>query len=193
MAAPPVLYYDFNSPYAWLAAERIGDMIPDAEWRPFAFPFLLHERGRLEEAMARDPAATLEIVRPRAAERGLPPVEPPPGWPNETWSLGPLRAAVFADDQGRLREFTVAAFRAFFIDGRTLAEPGNLRDAAAAAGLGPDEVEEAIQRPEIKQRVKGNTEEAIARGVTGIPTVAVGDDLYWGDDRLEEAAAAARS
>lgn len=58
-------------------------------------------------------------------------------------------------------------------------------------GLDQDEVEAAIQRPEIKQQLKDHTEEAFARGVTGIPTVAVGDDLFWGDDRLEEAAAAA--
>jgi 2-hydroxychromene-2-carboxylate isomerase len=44
----------------------------------------------------------------------------------------------------------------------------------------------------IKERLKGNTEEALARGVTGIPTVAIGDELFWGDDRLDEAAAAAR-
>jgi 2-hydroxychromene-2-carboxylate isomerase len=45
--APVVFYYDFNSPYAYLAAERIGDLIPDAEWRPIAFAILLSKLGRL--------------------------------------------------------------------------------------------------------------------------------------------------
>jgi 2-hydroxychromene-2-carboxylate isomerase len=49
-----------------------------------------------------------------------------------------------------------------------------------------------IQREEIKERLKSNTAEALERGVTGIPTVAIGDELFWGDDHLEEAATAAR-
>ena len=55
----------------------------------------------------------------------------------------------------------------------------------------PNEVRDGIERPEIKERLKSNTEQALARGVTGIPTVAIGDELFWGDDRLDEAAAAA--
>jgi 2-hydroxychromene-2-carboxylate isomerase len=85
----------------------------------------------------------------------------------------------------------VTAFRKSFVEGRSLAELDNLLAAAREAGLDPDEVSEGIGRPEIKERLKGNTEEALARGVTGIPTVAIGDELFWGDDRLHEAAAAA--
>ena len=72
----------------------------------------------------------------------------------------------------------------------TCAEPDTLRDAAAEAGLDPDEVAAAIQRPDIKDRLKDQTNAALERGVTGIPTVEIGDELYWGDDHLEEAAAA---
>ena len=49
----------------------------------------------------------------------------------------------------------------------------------------------ASNGPRSKERLKSNTEKALARGVTGIPTVAIGDELFWGDDRLDEAAAAA--
>jgi 2-hydroxychromene-2-carboxylate isomerase len=89
-----------------------------------------------------------------------------------------------------MREFSLAAFRTSFVESRPLAELDNVLAAARQAGLDPDEVAEAVARDEIKQRLKDNTEEAIARGVTGIPTVAVGDELYWGDDRLDEAASA---
>jgi 2-hydroxychromene-2-carboxylate isomerase len=188
----PVFYFDFNSPYAYLAAERIEDLVPDAEWRPIAFPILLHQLGRLDDVLQRDFPKVLPIVRGRAADRGLPPVEPPPGWPVETWSLTPLRAAVFAGERGRVREFSRAAFRKIFVETRSL-DDGALRDAAQEAGLDPDEVAEAVQRPDIKQRLKEYTDDALERGVTGIPTVAIGDDLFWGDDRLEEAAAAVRS
>ena len=172
LVTAPVFYFDFNSPYAYLAAARIEALIPDADWRPIAFPFLLHQQGRLDDVLRRDFPNVLPEVRGRAADRGLPPVEPPPGWPVESWSLAPLRAAVFAGS-------------------RSLTDDATLRDAAAQAGLDPVEVEEAIARPDVKQRLKDNTDEAHDRGVKGIPTVAIGEELFWGDDRLEEAAAAA--
>jgi 2-hydroxychromene-2-carboxylate isomerase len=188
VAAEAVFYFDFNSPFTYLASERIGDLIPAAKWKPFAYPILLNQIGKLEEALARDPRAALQSASPRAAERGLPPLKPPAGWPRDTWSLAPLRAALFADEHGRLKEFTAAAFRTLFVESRSLAELENLRDAAREAGLEPDDVEQATQRPDIKQRLKDHTDEALARGVTGIPTIAIGDELFWGDDRLEEAA-----
>jgi 2-hydroxychromene-2-carboxylate isomerase len=166
---------------------------PDAEWRPIAFAILLGQLGRLERVLEElDPAPVAAEVAGRAAERGLPPFAPPDAWPFGTWSLAPLRAALFADEVGRLREFSGAAYRKSFVEGRSLAELDNILAAAREAGLEPDDVSEAIKRPQIKERLKGHTEEALARGVTGIPTVAVGNELFWGDDRLEEAAAAAR-
>jgi 2-hydroxychromene-2-carboxylate isomerase len=189
--ARPVFYFDFNSPYAYLAAARIDDFVPDAEWRPIAFPILLNQLGRLEEVLQRDFPNVLPEVRERAAARGLPPVEPPPNWPIESWSLAPLRATVFAAEQGREREFARAAFDKVFVESRSLADPDTLRDAAAEAGLDPDQVAEAIERSAIKERLKEHTNAAVERGITGIPTVEIGDELYWGDDHLEEAAAAA--
>ena len=193
MDAPVVFYYDFNSPYAYLAAERIGDLIPDAEWRPIAFAILLGQLGRLERALEElDPAPIAAEIAKRAEDRGLPPFAPPKAWPVGTWSLVPLRAALAADEWGRLREFSRAAYRMSFVESRSLGELGNVLAAAREVSLEPDEVRESIERPEIKGRLKGNTEEALARGVTGIPTVAIGDELFWGDDRLDEAAVAAR-
>jgi 2-hydroxychromene-2-carboxylate isomerase len=191
MAGGAVFWFDFNSPFVYLAAERIDDLLPDAEWRPFAFPFLLARLGRLEEGMARDPAVALAASRPRAAARGLPPLRAPEGYANGTWSLQPLRAAVFAGDRGRMREFTRAALRKVFAEALSLTDLDNLRAVAAEAGLDPDETIAATERDEFKQRVKDNTEAAFERGVTGIPTFEVGGELFWGDDHLEEAAAAA--
>lgn len=192
MAARAVFWFDFNSPYVYLAAERIDDLIPDAEWRPFAYPFLLGQTGRLEQAMARDPSKALAISGARAAERGLPPVRMPEGFPAATWSLAPLRAALFAEEHGRLKEFTRGALRKVFAECLPLTDEDNLWAAARDAGLDPEEVAAAVERPEIKQRVKDNTAAALQRGVSGIPTFEVGGELFWGDDRLEEAAAAAR-
>jgi 2-hydroxychromene-2-carboxylate isomerase len=141
--------------------------------------------------MKLDPAPIAAEIAERAADRGLPAFAPPEGWPVQTWSLVPLRAALVADERGRLREFSDAAFRKSFVESRSLAELDTVLAAAGEAGLDADEITDGIARPEIKERLKANTEEAFARGVTGIPTVAIGDVLFWGDDRLDEAAAAA--
>jgi 2-hydroxychromene-2-carboxylate isomerase len=191
LAAEATFYFDFVSPYAYLAAERIDRVVPEATWKPIAFPFLLAEVGRLEEVLQREPGPALAEVRRRAAERGMPPINPPEGWPNEIWSIATPRAALIADERGRLREFAHAAYRMQFVEGRSLRKLENLLDAGREARLEPDELREALERPEIKGRLKQHTDEAVARGVKGIPTVAIGDELFWGEDRLEEAAAAA--
>jgi 2-hydroxychromene-2-carboxylate isomerase len=187
--AGAVFYYDFNSPYAYLAAERIGDLIPDAEWRPIAFAIVLSRLGRLDQRLeGLDTAPIVAEVSERAAERGLPAFAPPADWPVESWSLAPLRAALVADERGRLGEFSMAAFRKSFVESRSLSDLDNIIGAATEVGLEADEITEGIQRSEIKERLKRNTDEALVRGVTGIPTVAVGDELFWGDDQLDDAA-----
>ena len=65
-----------------------------------------------------------------------------------------------------------------FAESRSLTELDNVFEAAREVGLNSDEVEESIQRPEIKERLKDQTQEALARGITGIPTVAIGDELF---------------
>jgi len=187
----PTLYFDYNSPYVYLAISRIDELIPDATWKPIAYPILLHKQGRLEEVMSRDRTAALAEAGRRAEARGLPPLNLPEGFPNETWSFAPLRAGVFADEQGRLREFSHAILRKLFVEGRPLSDLENVLEAAREAGLDPSEVASAIERPDIKERLKQSTDEALKLGVSGIPTVAVGDRRFWGDDHLEEAAAAA--
>lgn len=184
-------YYDFSSPYSYLAAERIDRVLPGATWRPICFGFVLQHVGRVPWSLQPGREADMEVIARRAAERGLPPVRYPEGWPAESYSLAPLRAAVFAEQRGRLQEFTHAAYRVTFAEGRVLGEPDSIREAATGAGLDSDEVLAAVERDDVKAGLRGYTDEAIARGVSGVPTVAVGEELFWGDDRLEDAASAA--
>jgi 2-hydroxychromene-2-carboxylate isomerase len=138
-----------------------------------------------------DPRDLAEIDR-RTRARGLPEVRYPEGWPVKNYSLTPIRAAIYAKESGRIVSFSLAAFRQAFAAGRDLSDVDNVLLAAAACELHPRAVLKAIESQSIKDRLRGATEEAIERGVTGIPTVAVGEDLFWGDDRLEEAAEAVR-
>jgi 2-hydroxychromene-2-carboxylate isomerase len=187
----PVFYYDFNSPYSYLAAERINQVLPEPPvWRPISFGFVIREIGKTPWSMGPGKQQGMAEVERRATERGLPPVRWPEGWPVETYSLAPLRAAVFAEQTGRLIAFSLAAFRQMFAAGRSLGDPDNVVLAAAACELHPKAVLKGIETQSVKDRLREATEEAIERGVTGVPTVAVGDQLFWGDDRLEDAAEA---
>ena len=192
MERRPVFYYDFNSPYAWLAAERVNSVLPvPPVWQPVSFGHILQATGR-EPWSLHEPTRSEGIaeIERRAAERGLPAPRWIEGWPRATHSLLPLRAAIFAQQAGRAVSFSLAAFRQFFAAGRTLAELDNVLIAAAASELHPRAVTKGIESQTVKDALRKATEEAIALGVVGVPTVAIGSELFWGDDRLEEAAAA---
>jgi 2-hydroxychromene-2-carboxylate isomerase len=166
-------------------------ILPGAEWKPIAFAILLNQLGELDQRLTNlNTAPVVEEVTRRTADRGLPAFAPPDAWPVQSWSLAPLRAALVADALGRQREFALAAFRKSFVESRSLADVDNVLAAASDAGLDPDEIAAGIQREDIKERLKANTAEALDRGVTGIPTVAIGDELFWGDDHLDQAASA---
>ena len=190
-AAIPTFHYDLMSPYAYLAAERLDRVLGQpAEWQPVLLGGLFKLTGRSSWALGdydRRRRGMAEIER-RAEAYGLAPLRWPDRWP--TSSLAAMRAALHAKRTGHERAFAHAAFHTAFADGRDLGETRNVLAAADAAGLEPAEVEAAVGEPSVKDELRAATAAAHARGVFGVPTVAVGDELFWGDDRLEEAAAA---
>lgn len=192
MSEQPVFYYDFSSPYAYLSAHRVDALLPlRARWQPILFGALVVEIGKRpwswEEGPERD--ARMRDCERRAAELGLP-LRWPEGWPRATYSVLVVRAALVAERHGRLREFSLAAFDAGLGHARDLTDPGVVGEVAAVAGLDPAAVLDGAATAEVRQRLRDVTDAAITRGVTGIPTIAVGERLFWGDDRLEAAAAA---
>jgi 2-hydroxychromene-2-carboxylate isomerase len=101
-----------------------------------------------------------------------------------------MRAAVFAQQTGRAVAFSLAAFRQAFAAGKDLSQLDNVLIAAAACELHPNALIKAIELQSTKNRLRTATQEAYERGVRGVPSISVGDRVFWGDDRLEEAAAA---
>jgi 2-hydroxychromene-2-carboxylate isomerase len=101
-----------------------------------------------------------------------------------------MRAAVYAQQGGRAVAFSLAAFRQAFAAGRDLSVTDNVLIAAAACELHPRAVLKAVETRSVKDRLRAATDDAYERGVRGVPTVSVGSELFWGDDRLEDAAAA---
>jgi 2-hydroxychromene-2-carboxylate isomerase len=116
------------------------------------------------------------------------PVRWPDGWPNNT--LKAMRVATFAQSIGRAVAFSLAAFRQAFAAGRDLSDVDNVLIAAAACELHPNAILKALETQSVKDRLREATQEAYDRGVRGVPTIAIGDELFYGDDRLEAAASA---
>ncbi len=102
-----------------------------------------------------------------------------------------MRTATYAKEIGRAVAFSLAAFRQAFAAGRDLTEPDNVLLAAAASELHPRAMLAAVDRDSVKRTLREATDRAGDRGVRGVPSVLVGDEVFWGDDRLDEAAAAA--
>ena len=188
----PVFYYDLNSPFAYLAAERVNQVLPVVPvWQPISFGHVLKATGRRPWSFAEQARSegVAEVER-RAAERGLPPLKWPPGWPIESYSLLPMRAATFAKQTGRAVAFSLAAFRQKFAGGKALADLDEVLIAAAACELHPRAVTKGIESQAVKDELRRATAEALERGLEGVPSVWTGSEMFWGDDRLEDAAEA---
>jgi 2-hydroxychromene-2-carboxylate isomerase len=182
-------YYDLGSPYAYLAAERVNSVLPEVPvWQPILLGGIWKRTGGGSWSLTDRRAEGLAEIERRAAGYGLQPVRWPDPWPTNT--LTAMRAAIFAQQAGRAVAFSLAAFRQAFAAGRDLSETDNVLIAAAACELHPNALLKALETRSVKQRLIDATAEAADRGVVGVPTIAVGDQLFWGDDRLEEAAAA---
>jgi len=184
-------YFDLGSPYSYLAAERINSLFDEPpEWQPILLGALFKIHGRDSWANGPGRADGIREVERRAAAYGLPAVRWPDPWPGNT--LYAMRAATFAKQIGKAVSFSLAGFRQAFAAGRDLSEPDNVMIAAAACELHPNALTKAVESQGVKDALRSATEEAAARGVIGVPSVVVGDQVFWGDDKLEEAAAVGR-
>jgi len=189
MPEQPVFYYDLGSPYA--AAERVNQVLGVVPvWQPILLGGIWRHTGGASWSLTDRRDEGMAEVERRAEQRGLQPVRWPDPWPTTT--ITAMRVATFAQQGGRAVAFSLAAFRQAFAGGKDLSVTDNVLIAAAACELHPRAVLKGIETRATKDRLRSATDEAAARGVTGVPTVAVGDELFWGDDRLEDAAAALR-
>ena len=189
--ADAIFYYDLGSPYAYLAAERIHRVFDDAGapppvWRPVLLGALFKRFDRDSWANGPGRAEGLAEVERRAQAYGLPPIRWPDPFPGNT--LFAMRVATFATEIGRGVSLPLAAFRQAFAAGRDLSERDNVLIAAASAELHPRALTAAVEREAIKQRLRDTTQEAADAGVKGVPSVLVEGAVFWGDDRLPEAA-----
>jgi 2-hydroxychromene-2-carboxylate isomerase len=187
-------FYDLGSPYAYLAAERVHGLFAEAggeppEWQPILLGGLFKRFGRDSWANGSGRKEGMREVERRAAAYGLPPIEWPRPFPGNT--LVAMRAATYAKELGRAVSFSLAAFRQAFAAGRDLSDPDNVVLSAAASELHPRALLAAVERDSMKRALRDATERAGDLGVRGVPSIVVGGEVFWGDDRLAEAVARA--
>jgi 2-hydroxychromene-2-carboxylate isomerase/quercetin dioxygenase-like cupin family protein len=185
----PELFVDVGSPYAYLATERFERVVGV---RPVLAPVLLgaifKAHGRSSWGRSDTRAEGMAAIEARAAQAGLPPVVWPDGWPADY--LPAMRAVVWAGRHGAGDAFARAAMRAAFTAGADLSTLDALREVARTVGLDPGALEAGVSSDAVKTQLRASTDRALRLGVTGVPTTRVGDQLFWGDDRLADAAAA---
>jgi len=181
------IFFDFLSPPSYLAwtqmpgiCERTGACVI---WRPM-FTIGLHElTGNRSPITVPNKGKWVMRDLQRFARRYGVTLNPNPnGFIN---ILPSNRAAVVADKEGVVEQLMAQAYPAMFVDGRDLSDLAVLKDIIASAGLDADYYLEAIATDEIKSQLKNNTQEAADRGAFGAPTFFVGDEMFFGQDRLE--------
>jgi 2-hydroxychromene-2-carboxylate isomerase len=185
---PPVFYFGAMSPYSWISAERIDGVLPDARWSGVLLGAVFKANDRTSWGTTDMREQGIADCEARAAAHGLGTIVWPDPWP--TSDLQVARALTYAESLGKLREYALSAMRLAFREGRDPGERDNVIEAGARIGIDAGELARALDSQAVKDALRASTERTIARGVFGVPTFAVGEQLFWGDDRLEDAAAA---
>lgn len=192
--AETTFYFDLGSPYSYLAAERVSGLFAEAglgqpEWVPVLLGGLFQRFDRGSWSLTPARGEGIAEVKRRGAAYGLPPIVWPDPWPANY--LTAMRAATFAKQTGRTVAFALAAFRQAFAAGRDLGDPDNVVIAGAACEMHPRALLKAVETKVVKNGLIEATATAGDRGVKGVPALVVGERVFWGDDRLEEAVEAA--
>lgn len=174
---PIVWYFDFVSPFCWLQWPAIRRLAREREvtLRPMLFGALLKrmdQRGPAEIPRKRE--FTYRHALWRARRRGMP-LKFPPSHP-----FNPLPALRLCVAAGTSAETVGSLFEWLWVHGRA----GDSLEALAplATSLGIDDMQAALSSPEVKATLQANFEEAMRHGVYGVPTLAIGGELFWGED-----------
>jgi 2-hydroxychromene-2-carboxylate isomerase len=190
-------WYEFGSTYSYPAAMRIERLATDARvalrWRPFLLGPILKQQGLNDSPfnifaakgryMWRDLA---RICRAEGLELTLPPLRFPQN------GLKAARLALIGAPEGWVPAFTRAVFVANFAEQKDISDDATLSTILSALGIDAYSAFAAASTPKNKDGLKRQTEEAAARGLFGAPSFTIGDELFWGNDRLEAALAFAQ-
>ncbi|MBS0472394.1 MAG: 2-hydroxychromene-2-carboxylate isomerase [Proteobacteria bacterium] len=186
-------FFDCSSPWTYLAFTRIQPVVArtgaEIVWKPILVGGVFNAVNKevYERRANPDPRKakySAKDLQDWARLTGLKIVMPPPVFPVRATLA--MRCALAAQEEGKLVEYARNCFEAYWSDSLDISLPGVIEDICAQADLDGPHILERAQTDVIKDRLRANTDEVIARGGFGSPTMFVnGDDMYFGNDRME--------
>jgi 2-hydroxychromene-2-carboxylate isomerase len=180
-------FYDYASPFSYLADCRLPDIArrrgAEIVYRPAILGVLIVESGNQAPPTVPAKMKYMNADMRRWADHLRVPFASNPAFPVRSITL--MRAALVAQDTGVFDRFHPAMWRAMWVDGVNLGDNEALARALANAGLDAPAILQATQTDTVKARLKANCDEALARGAFGMPTFFVGDEMFFGNDRLD--------
>ncbi len=182
-------YFDFGSPAAYLAATQLPHVCADtgAElvWKPMLLGGVFQATGNHSPAEIAPKGSYMTTDLQRFAKRYGVPFVHNPHFPINTLLLMRGATAIQLQQPGRFDAYVDAIYHAMWVEPRNLNDPAEVGAVLQAAGFDPAALLAAAGQQEVKDRLKAVTQEAVARGVFGAPTMFVGSDMFWGQDRLD--------
>ncbi|MFT6775918.1 MAG: 2-hydroxychromene-2-carboxylate isomerase [Paracoccaceae bacterium] len=190
MTARMDFYFDFASPFGFLASRKIDALARaigrEITWRPFLIGavYKAYGGGPLEHPLKK--AYMFTDFRRRAKLDGAGEVTMPANFPAS--SVAPSRLTYWVDREApeKTGDFVRAAYRAYWLDGRNTADPDAALDAAEAAGFDRAAAAAGAQDQRIKDRLRAETDAAPKRGVFGSPFILIDGAPFWGADRFDD-------
>ena len=181
-------FYDFGSPTVYLAATQLPAIAAPVgatiDWRPMLLGGVFKSTGNQSPVVVPAKAAYMNNDLKRFAKRYGVPFRFNPHFPINTLAL--MRGAVaYQDDAVASSTYRDAIFTAIWVEARNLNEPDVIGQVLSDAGLDPAELMNRIGQQTVKDQLIANTEEAVNRGVFGAPTFFVGEQMFFGQDRLD--------
>lgn len=188
--APVDFYFDFSSPYGYLAAEKIDALAArhgrTVDWHPMLLGIIFRQTGAqpLTDVPVKGPYSKRDFARSARFHDvtfAMPPVFP-------IAAQAPSRVMLWAKGQDPATGVRVARalYRAFFVEGRDISKPEIAAAVAAECGLDAAAARAAIDDPAIKDALKSEVERAVAAGVFGSPFFVIDGEPFWGVDRFEQ-------
>lgn len=178
------LFYDFRSPYSYLAFTQLREMDVEIALRPMQILKVMEKVGNVPTTItcaAKGRYARADLGR-WAQRLGIP-LNPSNMRNNDGDACS--RAVLAAASPAVAEAITLALYRACWSEGKTLGTPADILAAIAAAGINSAPIAARIDAPDVVAQLEANTDEAVERGVFGSPTIFVGDAMFFGNDRLD--------
>ncbi len=190
MAGTIDFYFDFYSPYAYLASHRIDELAAkhgcEVNWHPFLLGAIFAATG--QKPLVQVPLLweySLHDLKRCARQLGVP-FKLPEGFPKGAVAASRAYYWLQRQQPEQARPFARALFQATFGEGRDSSDPQLVAELARRMGLDAQAMMEGIQQQEIKDRLRQATDRARSRGVFGAPFFFVDGEPFWGNDRLEQ-------